>query len=148
MHPAGSSTRPFLLISFSEGEFGRVSTTQIKMSLCGLLSALCLRIPLCGAEESVRLRGKREREHRNKRQRQSGGEQGGYPCGTRSLRLRLSQPLLLTVMEGHICAPASNRISNFPSTKFSTNAWPQRAAVMESNLTFQWMHSGIQMVST
>lgn len=34
--PVASSTRPFLLISVSEGEFSWVSTTLIKMSPCGL----------------------------------------------------------------------------------------------------------------
>lgn len=42
MHPVASSTRPFLLISLSEGEFSWVSTTVIKLSPCGLCCTLIL----------------------------------------------------------------------------------------------------------
>lgn len=42
MHMLCSFTRPFLLISLSEGECGRLSTIEIKMSPCGLCYALIL----------------------------------------------------------------------------------------------------------
>lgn len=99
MHPVGSSTRPFLLISLSEGEFSRVSTTYIKMSLWGLLPALRSRFFLRGAKgESAFGRGRGDSRVKQERKNSEASLAGCRPHVRSLLQL-----LLLIYMEGHIC---------------------------------------------
>lgn len=102
MHPVGSSTRPFLLISLSEGEFSRVSTTYIKMSLWGLLPALCSRFLLRGAKGESAFEGEKRRggDGRVKQERKNNK---AILAGCRPHVCSLLQLLLLIYMEEHIC---------------------------------------------
>lgn len=102
MHPVGSTTRPFLLISLSEGEFSRVSTTYIKMSLWGLLPALCSRFLLRGAKGGSAFEGKKK-EWEDSRVKQERKNSKALLAGCRPHVRSLLQLLLLIYTEEHIC---------------------------------------------